>query len=68
MGRGCADGASPAIVKNGIALSQNNGSKFALVTQNGVVVFNRNVIFVTCWSKTDFDKNMLNIIESLFRM
>lgn len=39
------------IVKNGKVLSQNDGAKFAYVTQDGVAVVSKEGKLVTAWVK-----------------
>lgn len=54
------------IVENGKVLSQNNGSKFAYITKDGVAIVSKEGKLITAWSSADFDSNMLEIIEKLF--
>ena len=54
------------IVENGKVLSQNNGSRFAYITNEGVVIVSKEGRLITAWSNMDFDSNMLEIIEKLF--
>ncbi len=53
-------------VKNGKALVQNGGDKFAFVTREGVAVVSKEGKLITTWGQNNFDDNMLNIIEKLF--
>ena len=54
------------IVENGKVLSQNNGSKFAYITQEGVAIVSKEGKLITTWSSADFDSNMLEIVGKLF--
>ncbi len=54
------------IVENGKVLSQNNGSKFAYIITDGVVIVSNEGKLITAWSSADFDSNMLDIIDKLF--
>ena len=54
------------IVEKGKVLSQNNGSKFAYITKDGVAIVSKERKLITAWSSADFDSNMLDIIEKLF--
>ncbi len=54
------------IVENGKVLSQNNGNKFAYITQEGVAIVSKEGKLITAWSSTDFDSSMLEIISKLF--
>ena len=54
------------IVENGKVLSQNNGNKFAYITQEGVVIVSKEGKLITAWSSVDFDSSMLEIISKLF--
>ena len=54
------------IVENGKVLSQNNGNKFAYITQEGVAIVSKEGKLITAWSSTDFDSSMLEIINKLF--
>ena len=45
-------------VKNGKALSQNNGNKFAFVTREGVAIVTKEGKLVTTWSSDNFDNSM----------
>ncbi|MFN6738125.1 LysM peptidoglycan-binding domain-containing protein, partial [Enterococcus gallinarum] len=53
-------------IKDGKVLSQNNGEKFAFITEEGVAILNKQGKLVTAWGKNDFDKEMIDIIEKLF--
>ena len=55
-----------SIVENGKVLSQNNGSKFAFITKEGVAIVSKEGNLITAWSSNDFDSNMLEIIKGLF--
>ena len=54
------------IVENGKVLLQNNGNKFAYITQEGVAIVSKEGKLITAWSSTDFDSSMLEIINKLF--
>ena len=54
------------IVENGKVLSQNNGNKFAYITQEGVAIVSKEGKLITAWSSTDFDSSMLEVISKLF--
>ena len=54
------------IVANGKVLSQNNGSKFAFITQDGVAVVSRDGKLITTWSSEYYDSAMQEIIIKLF--
>lgn len=54
------------IVENGKVLSQNNGNKFAYITQEGVAIVSKEGKLITAWSSTDFDSSMSEIISKLF--
>ncbi|MBO0477973.1 hypothetical protein DOK76_12945, partial [Vagococcus sp. DIV0080] len=54
------------IVRNGKVLSQNDGAKFAYVTQEGVAVVSKEGKLVTAWGKNNFDDSMNKIIIGLF--
>ena len=53
-------------VKNGKALSQNNGNKFAFVTREGVAIVTKEGKLVTTWSSDNFDNSMKEIVRKLF--
>ena len=53
------------IVKNGKVLSQNDGAKFAYITQDGVAVVSKEGKLVTTWGKDNFDDSMNKIIVDL---
>ena len=54
------------IVESGKVLSQNNGNKFAYITQEGVAIVSKEGKLITAWSSADFDSSMLEIINKLF--
>ena len=54
------------IVKHGKVLSQDNGKKYAFITQEGVVILSKDGKLITAWSKENFDSNMIDIIKKLF--
>ena len=54
------------IVENGKVLSQNNGNKFAYITQEGVAIVSKEGKLITAWSSADFDSSMLEIVSKLF--
>lgn len=53
-------------IKDGKVLSQNNGEKFAFITEDGVAILNKQGKLVTAWEEKDFDKEMVDIITKLF--
>ncbi len=55
-----------SIVENGKVLSQNNGSKFAYITKDGVAIVSKDGKLITAWSSADFDSSMLEIIEKIY--
>ena len=54
------------IVSNGKVLSQNNGSKFACITKEGVAVVSKDGKIITTWSSDYYDSAMQEIIIKLF--
>ena len=46
------------IVENGKVLSQNNGNKFAYITQEGVAIVSKEGKLITAWSDANFDSSM----------
>lgn len=64
--RGVTKGMVNLIVKNGKALSQNGGNKFAFIIQDGVAVVSKEGKLVTAWGKGNFDPNMVQIVNKLF--
>ena len=54
------------IVENGKVLSQNNGNKFAYITQEGVAIVSKEGKLITAWRSAHFDSSMLEIISKLF--
>lgn len=54
------------VVKNGKVLLQNNGNKFAYITQEGVAIVSKEGKLITAWSSADFDSSILEIINQLF--
>ena len=54
-----------SIVDNGKVLSQNNGNKFAYITEEGVAIVSKEGKLITAWSGADFDSSMLEIIGKL---
>ena len=53
-------------VENGKVLLQNNGNKFAYITQDGVVIVSKEGKLITAWSSEYYDDAMKEIIEKLF--
>lgn len=47
-------------------LSQNNGNKFAYITQEGVAIVSKEGKLITAWSNADFESSMLEIVRRLF--
>lgn len=64
--RGMTQGMVDQIVTNGKVLSQNNGSKFAFITQDGVAVVSKDGKLITTWSNEYYDSAMNEIIVKLF--
>ena len=54
------------VVENGKVLLQNNGNKFAHITQEGVAIVSKEGKLITAWSSADFDSSILEIINQLF--
>ncbi|WP_091012279.1 WXG100 family type VII secretion target [Paenibacillus amylolyticus] len=53
-------------VKNGKALSQNEGVKYAFITREGVAVVSKEGKLVTTWGKDNFDEGMTEIVEKIY--
>ena len=64
--RGVTKDMIESIVQNGKVLSQNGGSKFAYITQEGVAVVSKEGKLITAWGKDNFDSNMIEIVTQLF--
>lgn len=64
--RGMTQGMVDQIVANGKVLLQNNGSKFAFITQDGVAVVSKGGKLITTWSSEYYDSAMHEIIIKLF--
>ena len=64
--RGMTQGMVDQIVANGKVLSQNSGSKFAFITQEGVAVVSKDGKLITTWSSEYYDSAMQQIIIKLF--
>lgn len=47
-------------------LSQNEGEKFAFITEDGVAIVSKDGKLVTAWGKKDFDEGMKKIIGKLY--
>ena len=47
-------------------MSQNNGEKFAYISEEGVAVVGKNGNLITAWGKRDFDNEMNEIVKKLF--
>ena len=47
-------------------LSQNNGNKFAYITQEGGAIVSKEGKLITAWSNADFESSMLEIVRRLF--
>ena len=54
------------VIKNGKVLLQNNGNKFAYITQEGGAIVSKEGKLITAWSSADFDSSILEIINQLF--
>lgn len=54
------------IVAKGKVLSQNNGSKFAFITRDGVAIVSKDGKLITAWSSKYYDSAMQEIIIKLF--
>jgi len=64
--RGLTKDMIESIVQNGKVLSQNGGSKFVYITQEGVVIVSNLGKLITAWGKDNFDPNMTEIVTKLF--
>ncbi|MFC3634920.1 T7SS effector LXG polymorphic toxin [Enterococcus rivorum] len=53
-------------IQNGKVLSQNNGAKFAFITEDGVAIVSKDGKLVTAWGVSDFDDGMKEIVKQLF--
>lgn len=53
-------------VENGKVLLQNNGNKFAYITQEGGAIVSKEGKLITAWSSAYFDSSILEIINQLF--
>ncbi|MGD1819839.1 MAG: hypothetical protein ACPKOI_08185, partial [Pleomorphochaeta sp.] len=64
--RGLTKNMIESIVQDGKVLTQNGGSKFAYITQEGVAVVSKEGKLITAWGKNNFDANMSEIVTKLF--
>ena len=55
-----------SIVENGKVLSQNEGNKYVYVTKEGVAVVSKEGKLITGWSSSDYDEDMIKIVNRLF--
>ncbi|HHP9021786.1 TPA: LXG domain-containing protein [Listeria monocytogenes] len=64
--RGLSKSQVDDFVEHGKVLSQNEGEKFAFITEDGVVIVSKDGKLVTAWGKKDFDEGMKKIIGKLY--
>ncbi|ALU77505.1 TPA: LXG domain-containing protein [Listeria monocytogenes] len=64
--RGLSKSQVDDFVEHGKVLSQNEGEKFAFITEDGVTIVSKDGKLVTAWGKKDFDEGMKKIIEKLY--
>lgn len=64
--RGLTKNMIESIVQDGKVITQNGGSKFAYITQEGVAVVSKEGKLITAWGKNNFDTNMSEIVTKLF--
>ncbi|EAF4502415.1 hypothetical protein CY659_12315 [Listeria monocytogenes serotype 4b] len=64
--RGLSKSQVDDFVEHGKVLSQNEGEKFAFITEDGVAIVSKDGKLVTAWGKKDFDEGMKKIIEKLY--
>ncbi|EAG7507178.1 hypothetical protein BLH89_11195, partial [Listeria monocytogenes] len=60
--RGLSKSQVDDFVEHGKVLSQNEGEKFAFITEDGVAIVSKDGKLVTAWGKKDFDEGMKKII------
>jgi pyocin large subunit-like protein len=53
-------------VKDGKALSQDNGNRYAFVTTEGVAVVSNDGKLITAWTKDTYDNQMKNVVNKLY--
>ncbi|EGP8424205.1 hypothetical protein I0N20_000798, partial [Listeria monocytogenes] len=63
--RGLSKSQVDDFVEHGKVLSQNEGEKFAFITEDGVAIVSKDGKLVTAWGKKDFDEGMKKIIGKL---
>ncbi len=56
--RGLSKSQVDDFVEHGKVLSQNEGEKFAFITEDGVAIVSKDGKLVTAWGKKDFDEGM----------
>lgn len=54
------------IIENGKVLAQDNGSKFAFITKEGVAIVSETGKLITAWTNKAFDDYMWEIVKKLF--
>lgn len=54
------------IIESGKVLAQDNGSRFAFITKEGVAIVSETGKLITAWTSKDFDDNMWEIVKKLF--
>lgn len=54
------------IIENGKVLAQDNGSKFAFITKEGVAIVSETGKLITAWTNKEFDDYMWEIVKKLF--
>ncbi|EHT4840105.1 LXG domain-containing protein [Listeria monocytogenes] len=64
--RGLSKSQVDDFVEHGKVLSQNEGEKFAFITEDSVAIVSKDGKLVTAWGKKDFDEGMKKIIEKLY--
>ncbi|EFU9838173.1 hypothetical protein H3H76_002501 [Listeria monocytogenes] len=64
--RGLSKSQVDDFVEHGKVLSQNEGEKFAFITEDGVAIVSKDGKLVTAWGKKDFDEGMKKIIGKLY--
>ncbi|HCW3156672.1 TPA: LXG domain-containing protein [Listeria monocytogenes] len=64
--RGLSKSQVDDFVEHGKVLSQNEGEKFAFITEDGVAIVSKDGELVTAWGKKDFDEGMKKIIGKLY--
>ncbi|EPC3157947.1 LXG domain-containing protein [Listeria monocytogenes] len=64
--RGLSKSQVDDFVEHGKVLSQNEGEKFAFITEDGVAIVSKDGKLVTAWGKKDFDEGKKKIIGKLY--